>query len=440
MNYVKSLDLFGTRVHQTPCITGKGAPTSATEGAVGCLYMDTNTEDVYKCVAVNTDGTSVWQNLLEKRPKTYGVSIDLTESDPNKAVTYINDAIGMQPASHAYGFGQWLDTSLFKRIRPCRFKDGQVLGYLKPEDFAIYEDGFESVLGDETEGDVMIEIPCMGYQISKTENTLTVQVTEELNKEGFCYKAHTRDRGGLRTSLYIGAYLGTVIDGKLHSLGFRTPTGNYTITKFREFAQAHNDEHSVRNYGYDFIGFFQVTLLQCLYLIMCKTLDSEAGLGRGYVSASTYSATGTTHASGMCSGSWNMQEHIKFLGIEDFYGNLMQYIDGVVVDENGDIRSVTDHFERPYTLYDIRHRCDGQRDGYMSQPYGTNELGFLVQETGGSSTTGFRDYSALYTGTAEKPAVAFFGSNYLSGYATGAFQLYVKQGMPTGIGARLMFL
>lgn len=49
MEYVESFDLFGTKVSQVPCIKGKGAPTTATTGAVGCLYMDTNTGTVYKC-------------------------------------------------------------------------------------------------------------------------------------------------------------------------------------------------------------------------------------------------------------------------------------------------------------------------------------------------------------------------------------------------------
>lgn len=59
MNHVKTFDLFGVKVRQIPCIPGTGAPTPATEGAVGCLYMDTNTGDLYKCIAV-ADGVYTW--------------------------------------------------------------------------------------------------------------------------------------------------------------------------------------------------------------------------------------------------------------------------------------------------------------------------------------------------------------------------------------------
>lgn len=59
MNYVKSFDLFGVPARQIPATPGNGAPTTTTEGAVGCLYMDTDTGDLYKCTAVS-DGVYTW--------------------------------------------------------------------------------------------------------------------------------------------------------------------------------------------------------------------------------------------------------------------------------------------------------------------------------------------------------------------------------------------
>lgn len=53
MNYVESFNLFGVEVMQLPCIKGEGEPTTATKGAVGLMYMDTVTGDMYKCTAVN---------------------------------------------------------------------------------------------------------------------------------------------------------------------------------------------------------------------------------------------------------------------------------------------------------------------------------------------------------------------------------------------------
>ena len=64
MNYVQSFNLFGVDAKQIPCIPGSGAPTTATEAAIGCFYMDTSSEtkDVYKCVNI-TDGVYTWELL-----------------------------------------------------------------------------------------------------------------------------------------------------------------------------------------------------------------------------------------------------------------------------------------------------------------------------------------------------------------------------------------
>lgn len=60
MNYVNAMNNLGLEMRQLPCFLGKGAPTTATEGAVGELYMDTDTGDIYKCIAVK-DGAYIWK-------------------------------------------------------------------------------------------------------------------------------------------------------------------------------------------------------------------------------------------------------------------------------------------------------------------------------------------------------------------------------------------
>ena len=63
MNYVDSFNLFGVEAAQIPCIKGAGAPTTNTEGAVGCLYMNINDGELYKCTAVS-DGVYTWRTLV----------------------------------------------------------------------------------------------------------------------------------------------------------------------------------------------------------------------------------------------------------------------------------------------------------------------------------------------------------------------------------------
>ena len=65
MNFVKHLNIFGVEAKEIPCIQGIGAPTESTEGAVGCLYMDTDTGEIYKCIAVE-NYKRTWINTEEK--------------------------------------------------------------------------------------------------------------------------------------------------------------------------------------------------------------------------------------------------------------------------------------------------------------------------------------------------------------------------------------
>lgn len=79
MNYVESLNMLGEEAKQIPCITGKGTPNESTEGAVGCLYMNTDNGETYKCIAVK-DGAYIWvaENVAstETDEKYFDIDID----------------------------------------------------------------------------------------------------------------------------------------------------------------------------------------------------------------------------------------------------------------------------------------------------------------------------------------------------------------------------
>ena len=58
--------------------------------------------------------------------------------------------------------------SIFNKIKPCLFKNGAVVGYLNPDNFAQFADGTAADITSGNNGDVMIEIPKTGYKISKS--------------------------------------------------------------------------------------------------------------------------------------------------------------------------------------------------------------------------------------------------------------------------------
>lgn len=68
MDFVESLNLLGVKAKEIPSLKGSGSPTEATVGAVGCLYMNTDTGDLYKCIAAD-NGVYTWLSINNKLPK-----------------------------------------------------------------------------------------------------------------------------------------------------------------------------------------------------------------------------------------------------------------------------------------------------------------------------------------------------------------------------------
>lgn len=361
--------------------------------------------------------------------KIYGVNIDLSNSNPDSAVTYTDDAIGVTAGSIA-----WDSRPIFKDIKPCMLKNGVVQYYLNPSNFAQKETGESADITSGSDGDVMIEIPKIGYKITTSGNILSIKITDNPNAsgDGFKYYAHTRGTEGDREKLYVGAYLGNTINSKLRSLSNKSPTVNQTIGTFRTQAKANGD-------GYDLISFYPLILLQCLFLIRYKNLNSQTALGRGYVDASAKTNTGTTNSNGMYYGTTSGKVHVKFAGIEDFWGNLLYWIDGLYSDSNRNILTAFSNFNDTGSNYTNRGKGSSSNvSGYMSKPQGTSEMGFIIQETNGSSSTYFADYGYLYASS-----LPIFGGSWGNGDYAGAFRLSVYSSASDSdsyLGGRLMYL
>lgn len=142
--------------------------------------------------------------------QVYTVRIDTTNSDPETALTYLDDAVGMTP-----GYDGWKDTKIIKNIKPCVLNNGEVQYYLQKDNYTLKEDGTTSVL-DGTDGDVMVEIPKIGYRLWKDSNYQYISITDDPDKEGYCYYAHSLNSAGDCSKLYIGAYLSNM-NGRSYS-------------------------------------------------------------------------------------------------------------------------------------------------------------------------------------------------------------------------------
>ena len=343
----------------------------------------------------------------------------------------MDDAVGMTP-----GYNGWKDTELMQSIKPCLLQDGTVNYYIQKNDYTLTEDGNSSILTG-ADGDVMVEIPLMGYKLWKEGNFQYVSVTTDPNKEkdGYCYYAHSLDNEKDCDKIYIGAYLGYQTNDELYSLSGVRPANKISLSDFRFYADN-------KGTGYSLTSFFPHTLLQCLYIIVYKNLNSQVALGRGCVNAEVLTKTGGTNFDTFCYGTTSSTQQIKLFGIEDFYGNLYQWLDGLYATSN----SIKTDYRNSVFIGDNGNSFQFNTSCNIPTSYnniqkilGTNNSGF-VMKTGTDSNKGQNYYCDLCR--LNSNCFSLSGSDFFNPPDAGVFQLdvsYSASGTNAGIGARLMY-
>lgn len=374
--------------------------------------------------------------VVESPYKYYTVRIDLNNPDPETSCTYMDDAVGMTP-----GYDGWKNEPIIDSIKPCILTDGgEVVGYfLDKEDMSK---GYSSTFATEPElrTDYMIEFPLMGYKLWNDDSYQYVSVTDDPNAEdkGYCYYAHSLNTEKDCDKIYIGAFLGYVDGLILYSDKDKTPTASTSLVDFRDYAASYSGE------GYSLISFYPWTLLQCLYVIIYKNLNSQAALGQGYTDASAIDVTGTTLSQPFCYGDPNDGTvHMKFLGIEDMWGNLYSWLDGVYSDTS-DLLTDYRNSQMINRGHDFQFRTSKGTsvyfEGYISKIMGTNTSGFTKDYNNGSSGTEsicFSDYGVI-----SPDCFGYCGGSRDFGASAGAFYLLLSDfasGSSPDIGSRLMY-
>ena len=350
--------------------------------------------------------------------------IDLSDSNPATCVSYADDAANMQAGSAEWDefFGHY----------PCLFKDGAEVGKLNPNDFSKFADGTNADITSGAAGDVMIAFPRRGVKITTSGTKVTVSMTNGASEDGFSYLAHQRGETN-KDVFYLGVYKGFVDSGKLRSLSGKTPTVKQYIQTFRTQAQANGA-------GYEQSAFYQLLFRQCMYILKYKNLNSQQAVGMGYVYGNSGMAlTGNTNAKGMDFGSSDTKTQMKLFGIEDFWGNPYEWVEGVITDPARNIFSATDNFNAEGSGYtNCGLAANANISGFMASPQGNVLAGFIAKTAGGSQSTYFCDQTIVGT-----TCVAQYGGNWSSGNDVGVFNLLLANGASyaqPSIGSRLMYL
>ena len=376
----------------------------------------------------------VFKGIVPPKPSgkyVFSYTIDSTNSNPETAVTYTGDCAGFTPATmgDSFNWGSWADKWPFNEIKPCLVKNRAVVGYLNPNNYSEFEDGTPADIVSGDAGDCMVEFPKMYLGMSTdAQGITTVTITNDATVEGvyddaFVYK------GKSYSKFYVGAFKGYVFDNKLRSLSGKSPTVSETIGEFRTAAQANGE-------GYEQTQWYQLMLRQALYILLFKNLNSQAALGAGLTTGSKKD-TGGANSNGVNYGSTSASVQVKCLGIEDFWGNIYECVDGIAT-KNYTVYTANGNYNDNCDGYTTAKTIESIISGYMSKAEGTRELGFAPLQTSGSSSTYYCDSTQLKVDSSVY--VAYFGGNWGNGEFAGAFTLFMNNSPSTSnysIGARL---
>lgn len=397
----------------------------------------------------------------------YTVRIDETNSNPNTACVYMDDAVGMTKGS-----SEWDSKPIFEDIRPCVFKNGVVNYYIDPNDFNQKVDingnrtGETSVLTG-ADGDVMIEFSKFAYKIKRSGNYLYVSITNNdsivQNDADYTYDAFSRVTYGDLSKFYQGAFKGYVNSGgHLHSYAGVQPSAFKTIGQARAAAQDRNTVNGALKYHYQQSTYAHLKALWCLYIIKYANLDGQSALGPGAsgftddgasnlalvtgynATADDSTITGTMDSTtstlnkGMCWAGTSTQ-HMKLFGIEDFWGSIWEWVDGAIIDSNRKIVTSWNNFTgEPTTATSITTNTGltSQISGFIKKMAGTSDSGFCPIQVGASSSTYWCDYGVIIS------SVFSYGGRWSDGAYVGPFFIIAYLGTSASqrdVGCRLTY-
>lgn len=368
-------------------------------------------------------------NRISGTPQSYRTMtaiIDLSNSNPLSSVTYADDATGMTKGSDAWDdfLGHYpvlLDAS------------GNELGKLNPNNYAQYEDGTDAPINVLGSYDVMVAFPKRGLKISTANNKVTISMTDDPDNADFKYYAHSYGSHNNCDLVYVGAYKASVSNNKLYSCSGQSPLVSQTIGTFRTYANN-------RGEGYEQMTFYVRTFLCCAYILRFGNLNSQAAVGRGFVDGNdAATTTGQTDEKGMNWGETTGKYQSKCLGIEDLWGNVHEWVDGIFSSSTRNILTAIYNSNMNDTGSGYKDNGQGATSNignYMSAPQGTTETGFVPKEVSGSATTYFCDYASLYASS-----IAYAGGGYGNADGAGVFRLdvfYSASSSSANVGGRLI--
>jgi hypothetical protein len=333
--------------------------------------------------------------------------------------------------------------------------DGSVNYYLDPDDWSLKADGTASTLTG-ADGQVMVEIPAFWTKRTKVGTITTWEIADRATSGFNLHPAFVKD-GAAVSHRYVGAYTACYYDDSdsayesglnedVHTVDtaddvLASVKGVYPIcgvTRATCRALAAN-----RGAGWRQLDYALWCAINLLYLIEYQTFYSQDELGNGNIAGSYLPSSsnqndsphtiagagdawgnGSTDGTQPSAGAKPGTAYMKYRGIENWFGNAYQWVDGINLNVNasGDVyvsnttADFADNTDTNYTL--IASDWDTSGSDWQTDFSDIDDYFISNASSGGSSSTYITDYN--YNNTSADRVVTVGGAANSSALA-GAF-------------------
>ena len=415
------------------------------------IRLADDTDSTYQPYAKTNQQLTAEINELEKAADglIYGFQINGSESDPAAAVAYLEDAVGMTPAhmdfsTGKFDYGSW--ENAFFMPRPCMLKsDGTVDYYLKPDNYALKEDGTASDIANTAyAGNAMMEWGRNGHKIwlkilpTGDGSSAKVYISNHrADSKFFDYPFHNC-KGESAEHFYTPIYNGSVISSTMRSLSGQTVSKTLAGTAEITAAKANNPSTDEL---WNIECFADRLLINMLLILMGKSLNTQAVFGQGLNSGGSEAindgfTTGVHNAKGLFYGTNDgtastYTNAVKIFGMENYYGFQWRRTNGLILNNGAtkykltygteDGSSATGYNTDGTDYKDAGVTPSGTSGGYISKAKFTDD-GMFSDTMSGSASTYYCDGTWFNNAAV---TFALFGGTSIAGAAVGAFYLFL---------------
>ena len=352
---------------------------------------------------------------------TFIIDEDVALTDSAGCISLANDAVGTTGDE----IQEWAAT------KPLILAEGGVeFGDLNPNDLSKFTTGSSAPIT--TVGyDTMVKFPKRLYNMSKTGNKVTIQITGDTSAvdKGFVQYPWIDRTGQVKDAFYMGAYECYVSNSKMYSVSGVAPSDSIQWQYFKQYAEN-------RGTGYRMRGWYQMLYYQILYIAIIRNLNSQNAVGRGNCYSSSKSSTGLLNAKGPTWGDQTSTSSVKFLNIENPWGSLYECVDDIYMNKSGNI------YTNRGTGYVNTFNTSHTGDGYFSNIIGGNDSGFYPSNvSGGSESKTYGDYH--WNLRSYDQTIVLSSGGWADGSYVGAFYLRVCYPVPISradFGGRLLYV